>query len=212
MLTKFTLQLESGGVATARLKPAFALLVCAFLGACSVSRPPASDSGQASPQSAPATRAPAPSPPAAATGDGLTLRSTEGIRRQDAPSSQRDVLVFSALGHLGVRYRYGGNTPATGFDCSGLVSHVFREVTGIRLPRSAAEISQHGTSIQRSELLPGDLVFFNTLRRPFSHVGIYLGDNRFVHAPSSGGQVRIENMTERYWVGRYNGSRRLLPA
>ncbi len=190
-----------------------ALSFCVFLAGCATSNPPAPSRGQANPNSPPpTTRSSAPSALATTPDDGINLRPSPGINRQDAPSSQRDVLVFSALAHLGVRYRYGGNSPETGFDCSGLVGHVYREAAGLRLPRSAVEISQRGTSIERSELLPGDLVFFNTLRRPFSHVGIYLGDQRFVHAPSSGGQVRIENMTERYWAGRYNGSRRVLPA
>jgi cell wall-associated NlpC family hydrolase len=123
-------------------------------------------------------------------------------------------VILRALSQLGVRYRYGGNDPETGFDCSGLVNYAFREALGKSLPRSAADIwrttAATGEEVTRDALIPGDLVFFNTLRRPYSHVGIYLGEGRFVHAPSSGGVVRIESMEGRYWVGRYNGARRVL--
>lgn len=115
-----------------------------------------------------------------------------------------------ALDLIGIRYRRGGSSPETGFDCSGYVSHVFREGLGLYLPRSAREMSRTGEEVRRDELQPGDLVFFNTMRRAFSHVGIYLGDNRFVHAPRSGGKVRIEDMRERYWLKRFNGARRVV--
>lgn len=106
-------------------------------------------------------------------------------------------------------YKYGGNSPDTGFDCSGFVDHVFRHTLGIKLPRSSYEISQVGQAISKSSLHTGDLVFFNTLHRKFSHVGIYLGGERFIHAPSSGGGVRTENMREDYWKTRYEGARRI---
>jgi cell wall-associated NlpC family hydrolase len=122
---------------------------------------------------------------------------------------QAQEIVLRALSFIGVRYKWGGTSPDTGFDCSGLIRYVYSQVTGQSLPGNAREISQVGESIDRSELQPGDLVFFNTLRRPFSHVGIYLGDSRFVHAPSRGGKVEIVNMTDRYWKTRYNGARRL---
>ncbi len=122
---------------------------------------------------------------------------------------QAQEIVLRALSFIGVRYKYGGTTPDTGFDCSGLIRYVFNQATGKSLPGNAREISQVGASIDRTELQPGDLVFFNTLRRPFSHVGIYLGDSRFVHAPSRGGKVEIVDMSERYWKTRYNGARRL---
>lgn len=123
--------------------------------------------------------------------------------------AQAQELALRALGFIGVRYKWGGNSPETGFDCSGLIRYVYHEVTGRSLPGNAREISQVGTTIDRSELRPGDLVFFNTLRRPFSHVGIYLGNARFVHAPSRGGRVEIVSMTDRYWQQRFNGARRL---
>ncbi|WEN42545.1 Murein DD-endopeptidase MepH [Thauera sp. GDN1] len=119
-------------------------------------------------------------------------------------------LVDEALSYLGIRYRFGGTSPATGLDCSGLVLNVFRNAVGLNLPRTAGEMAKLGDRIGRQELKPGDLVFFNTMRRAFSHVGIYLGDGKFVHAPSSGGKVRVENISNRYWAQRFNGARRLL--
>lgn len=118
-------------------------------------------------------------------------------------------LAAQALDYLGVRYRMGGSSPDTGFDCSGLVAYVTRQVLGLNLPRRSEEMSRIGQTIEQSELQPGDLVFYNTLRRKFSHVGIYLGDGRFVHSPSSGGVVRVENMDMSYWKNRFNGARRI---
>jgi cell wall-associated NlpC family hydrolase len=127
----------------------------------------------------------------------------------DSVLGQAQEVALRALSFIGVRYKWGGSSPDSGFDCSGLIRYVFGQVTGKSLPGNAKEISQVGESIDRAELRPGDLVFFNTLRRPFSHVGIYLGESRFVHAPSRGGKVEIVDMTERYWQSRYNGARRL---
>lgn len=120
----------------------------------------------------------------------------------------REVLV-NALSLTGIRYKYGGNSPETGFDCSGFVRYVFKQATSLTLPRSALAISQLGKTVPKDELQPGDLVFFNTLKSTFSHVGIYLGNNRFIHSPSSGGQVRVENMQEGYWAKRFNGAQRI---
>ncbi len=122
---------------------------------------------------------------------------------------QAGELVTNALGLLGVNYRRGGNTPDTGFDCSGMVRYVFQNALGLDLPRRAVEISQIGTRVDRDELKPGDLVFYNTLRKTFSHVGIYLGNNRFIHAPSKGSTVRIDDMTQSYWAARFDGARRV---
>ncbi len=118
-------------------------------------------------------------------------------------------LAMHAMGMLGINYRRGGNTPETGLDCSGMVRYVFKQALGRDLPRSAAEISQVSQTIEAHEMQPGDLVFYNTMRRGFSHVGIYLGDNKFIHSPSSGGQVRIESMELSYWKARFNGARRV---
>jgi cell wall-associated NlpC family hydrolase len=117
--------------------------------------------------------------------------------------------IDQAMDLLGIRYRRGGSTPEAGFDCSGFVSHVFREGLGMVLPRSSKEMSKSGEVVSRDELRPGDLVFFNTMRRAFSHVGIYLGDNQFVHAPRTGGRVRIEDLRDGYWMKRFNGARRI---
>ena len=118
-------------------------------------------------------------------------------------------LALRAMGMLGIRYKRGGTTPENGLDCSGLVGYVFKEAWGATLPRTAEEISVLGQHIDRNNLQPGDLVFYNTLRRGFSHVGIYLGDNRFIHSPSAGGEVRIENMSLAYWTKRFSGARRI---
>ena len=127
----------------------------------------------------------------------------------DRASANVQDALQQALDLIGIRYKRGGSSPETGFDCSGFVSHVFKEGLGLYLPRSSRAISQAGEVVAKTELRPGDLVFFNTMRRTFSHVGIYLGDNLFVHAPRSGAKVRIEDMSERYWAKRYNGARRV---
>lgn len=124
-------------------------------------------------------------------------------------SEQRAEALLQTLLMLGVDYRYGGKSPETGFDCSGLVAHVFREAYGIELPHNARAQSEMGMRVSLSELRAGDLVFYNTLNRPFSHVGIYLGDGRFVHAPKTGAQVRVEPIRGRYWMRRFDGARRI---
>jgi len=118
-------------------------------------------------------------------------------------------LLSGALDLIGIRYRRGGSSPSTGFDCSGFVDHVFRETLGLVLPRSAREIAKSGEKVRPDDLQPGDLVFFNTMRRTFSHVGIYLGEHLFVHAPASGGEVRVEDMRASYWAKRFTGARRI---
>jgi cell wall-associated NlpC family hydrolase len=119
-------------------------------------------------------------------------------------------LVGSSMDFLGVPYRRGGSTPQEGFDCSGFTRHVFENSVGLLLPRRANEQARDATlaPVKRDELQPGDLVFFNTLRRAFSHVGIYVGDGEFIHAPRRGAKVRIESMRQPYWAKRFNGARR----
>ncbi len=119
--------------------------------------------------------------------------------------------MVNAMSLIGNRYQRGGSSETTGFDCSGLVQKVYRDAIGLSLPRTAREMASLGERVNQSELQPGDLVFFNTVRRTFSHVGIYLGENRFLHSPSVGGQVRIDSMSESYWSRHYNGARRVLP-
>jgi cell wall-associated NlpC family hydrolase len=120
-------------------------------------------------------------------------------------------LALSAIALVGSPYRPGGEDPVSGFDCSGLVRYAARISVGMQLPRRAEEISRTGRVVPATQLQPGDLVFFNTLGRPYSHVGVYLGDDRFVHAPTQRGQVRVEAMSQPYWRQRFDGARRLLP-
>lgn len=118
-------------------------------------------------------------------------------------------LVSTALNVLGTKYKFGGNTPYTGFDCSGLVIYAAEKSLGLKLPRQSAQIAHEGISVKREELRKGDLVFFNTRGHRYSHVGIYLGNEKFVHAPRTGAVVRVEDMSQNYWKKRYNGARRL---
>jgi hypothetical protein len=118
-------------------------------------------------------------------------------------------LVVNAMGFLGVPYKRGGTSAETGFDCSGFVRAMYEQSIGLVLPRRANEQAAATQTIDRTDLKPGDLVFFNTMRRAFSHVGIYVGDGKFIHAPRSGAQVRVEDMREAYWQTRFNGARRV---
>ncbi|MEP6996560.1 MAG: C40 family peptidase [Betaproteobacteria bacterium] len=123
--------------------------------------------------------------------------------------SAQDLAIY-ALGLIGVDYKYGGTSPERGLDCSGLVRYVFQEVVGVTLPRTSREMARLGGRVAAGDLRAGDLVFFNTRSSPFSHVGIYLGDNRFIHAPHRGGEVEIVAMTQHYWQQRFDGARRLI--
>jgi cell wall-associated NlpC family hydrolase len=118
-------------------------------------------------------------------------------------------IVLQALALLGVPYRWGGTDPARGLDCSGLVRHVFKTVGAVDLPRRSEQMSRLGRRVARTDLRAGDLVFFNTLGHPFSHVAVYVGDGRFVHAPGRHRQVRVDALDERYWRDRFNGARRI---
>lgn len=118
-------------------------------------------------------------------------------------------LLTQAMGLLGVPYRRGGTSEETGFDCSGFVRHLYEQSFGRLLPRRAAEQAKATQTIDRSELKPGDLVFFNTMKRAYSHVGVYLGDGKFIHAPRAGQSVRVEDMRVAYWQKRFNGARRV---
>ena len=118
-------------------------------------------------------------------------------------------LVITAMGFLGVPYRRGGNSAENGFDCSGLVRTIYGQTIGLMLPRRADQQAAATQSIDKKELQPGDLVFFNTMRRAFSHVGIYVGDGKFIHSPRSGSEVRVESMQTAYWARRFDGARRV---
>ncbi len=128
------------------------------------------------------------------------------------PAQQAADLLIHALSMIGVKYKWGGSSVENGFDCSGFVRHVFQEATGLDLPRNSAGISKLGDTVDPASLVPGDLVFFNTLRRRFSHVAIYIGEGRFVHAPRRGKSVEIADMNDSYWKKRFNGAKRLLQA
>ncbi|MFC5427740.1 C40 family peptidase [Paraburkholderia denitrificans] len=118
-------------------------------------------------------------------------------------------VVVGALNMIGVRYRWGGSTPDSGLDCSGFVRYVFQDTLGMSLPRRAEEMSRVGEKVSMRNLKPGDLVFFNTMRRTFSHVGIYIGDNKFVHSPSTGSTIRVDDLDDGYWEKRFTGARRI---
>jgi cell wall-associated NlpC family hydrolase len=148
----------------------------------------------------------------AAGEEALSVEPSVTASSTDKPksiSSRTSELAMQAVSMLGINYKRGGNTPDDGMDCSGLVSYVYKEAWGAVLPRTSIELSKIGTTIKTQDLQAGDLVFFNTLRRGFSHVGIYLGEHKFIHSPSSGGQVRIESMDINYWKKRFNGARRI---
>jgi cell wall-associated NlpC family hydrolase len=128
-----------------------------------------------------------------------------GVGMRDRASE----LVVHAMGFLGAPYRRGGESVETGFDCSGFVRAIYEQTVGLVLPRQANEQAAATEVIDRKDLQPGDLVFFNTLRRAFSHVGIYVGEGKFIHAPKPGAEVRVEDMSGSYWRGRFDGARRV---
>jgi cell wall-associated NlpC family hydrolase len=116
-------------------------------------------------------------------------------------------IVMYALGLIDTGYRFGGKNPAAGLDCSGMVSYVFAQAAGVKLSGSAADIAKHGQEVSQDRLRPGDLVFFNTRNQPYSHVGIYIGNDRFVHAPSSNGRVRTDSLTSSWFATRFEEAR-----
>ncbi|MCA8429693.1 C40 family peptidase [Burkholderia seminalis] len=123
----------------------------------------------------------------------------------------QEEISIQAMSLVGIPYRWGGNTPTSGFDCSGLVRYVIGRAADVNLPRTTADMSGRGVSIEPDEIAPGDLIFFNTTGRPHSHVGIYVGKLRFVNAPSTGGTVRLDYLTNPYWAKRFDGIRRVAP-
>lgn len=128
------------------------------------------------------------------------------LRRPDFSEMGNEVTLF-ALGLIDTGYRFGGKNPEAGLDCSGMVSYIFSKAVGLKISGSAAEIARKGRPVERKNLRPGDLVFFNTRNAPFSHVGVYIGDDRFVHAPASNGRVRIDQMNARYYSQRFEAAR-----
>ncbi len=140
-----------------------------------------------------------------------TQLSDAGASDAGSWSNYAQDVILSALSLMGVKYSWGGKTPEGGLDCSGFVRFVFQQATNLTLPHGARALSRLGKNVSNKDLQPGDLVFFNTLKSSFSHVGIYIGENRFIHAPRKGKEVEITDMTESYWAKRFNGARRIDP-
>ncbi|SAL62249.1 NLP/P60 family lipoprotein [Caballeronia peredens] len=149
--------------------------------------------------------------PAASTAANRTFKPPPGFPNFVDHSVGREEISIQAMSLVGVPYRWGGNTPDAGFDCSGLVRYVVDRAASVNLPRTTADMSSRGESVEPDEIAPGDLIFFNTTGRPHSHVGIYVGKLRFVNAPSTGGTVRLDYLTNPYWAKRFDGIRRVAP-
>ncbi len=146
------------------------------------------------------------------------LQATASGEKSDGNGSVSEDLMtrtkpmLYALTLIGSPYKRGGTDPDKGMDCSGFVRHVYNDAAGLELPHNALQMSREGTAIEKTALEPGDLVFFNTRRKPYSHVGIYLGEGRFVHSASTRSKhVTVSNLAERYWTVRYDGARRINP-
>ncbi|RQH07444.1 C40 family peptidase [Paraburkholderia dinghuensis] len=169
------------------------LLIVVFLAACSSTPDRVARSGSSS------------------TGSDALRTRPPGLPNFVDHSIGREEISIQAMGLVGIPYRWGGNTPDSGFDCSGLVKYVLARSASVSLPRTTAEMSERGQSIDPGEIAAGDLVFFNTTGRPHSHVGIYVGNLRFVNAPSTGGTVRLDYLTNSYWAKRFDGIRRMAP-
>ncbi len=133
----------------------------------------------------------------------------DGANKSSSWSSTAQEIILHAISQTGVKYKYGGIAPDSGFDCSGFVRYVFQQAANLTLPHGARAISQVGTKVSKDELQPGDLVFFNTLRSVTSHVGIYVGNNRFIHSPSAGGTISVTDMNDAYWSRRFTGARHI---
>lgn len=150
----------------------------------------------------------------AACGGPRVKPNAAAAQRYTPPLHQGEVgpndILFRAIGLVGTPYHWGGNTPDSGFDCSGLIVYVFREIAGVSLPRTVQDIYAVNLSeVRRDRLQGGDLVFFNTGGRSVSHIGIYVGQDRFVHAPNEGGTVRLDFLNNPYWDKHYSGAKRV---
>ncbi|MNK22921.1 Gamma-DL-glutamyl hydrolase precursor [compost metagenome] len=134
--------------------------------------------------------------------------AARAIMYEPQPVSEKgNEIALYAMGMIDTGYQFGGKNPEAGLDCSGMVSYIYRQALGMNVSGSAADIARRGKEIDPRTLRPGDLVFFNTMNRPFSHVGVYIGDGRFIHAPSSKGKVRIERMDNVYFAPRFEMAR-----
>ncbi len=160
-------------------------------------------SAQAEPPTDPVA---APTAPAVSVEPSLLTRITEAGNQVGNGAT---ALVMKSMSFLGVPYKRGGTQADTGFDCSGFVRAIYEQTAGLLLPRKASEQAAATEKINKKDLQPGDLVFFNTMRRAFSHVGIYVGNGKFIHAPKPGAEVRVEDMGIGYWAKRFDGARRV---
>ncbi len=159
----------------------------------------------------------APAPAVAATPpifsmsafEAVTSLPKSGMQLVDTVKDSTSGLIDKAMSLIGTPYKRGGLSEDTGFDCSGFVRTIYQQTFGLVLPHRAAEQAKLTLKIDPKELKPGDLVFYNTMRRAFSHVGVYIGDGKFVHSPRAGGEVRVEDMKDSYWIKRFNGARRV---
>jgi len=144
----------------------------------------------------------------AACGNSPTRKVGAGdtVRTRAAHEKASEVVLFS-LGLINTGYRFGGKNPEAGLDCSGMVSYVFDQAANLRLQGSAADLARLGRAVDMAQMQPGDLVFFNTGNRPHSHVGIYIGEGRFIHAPNSRGKVRIDSLTNGWFAARFEEAR-----
>lgn len=136
--------------------------------------------------------------------------SAEFASSRSAVPTVHDDVLFEAFSHVGTPYRYGGSSPQTGFDCSGLIHYVFNKAAGVTLPRTTSGLYSLQSPGAKAPLQPGDLLLFATSGRKVDHAGIYVGDGRFLHAPSSGGKVRVDSLHAGYWQRTYLGARRVL--
>ena len=139
---------------------------------------------------------------------GLLSPAPDSGAGKRAPFSEKgQEVALYAMGLIDTGYRFGGKNPEAGLDCSGMVAYIYNKAAGVKVSGSAADIARKGRQIEREDLRPGDLVFFNTRNAPYSHVGVYIGDGRFVHAPSSNGKVRIDQLGATYYAQRYEAAR-----
>lgn len=140
---------------------------------------------------------------------GCSVAPVRQVPETPAQASSRDEVVLYAMGLMGVNYRFGGKNPSSGMDCSGMVSYIYKHAVGMNLPHNAYRIAKISRRISMKEIRPGDLVFFNTQHRPYSHVGIYIGQGRFIHAPGTDGRIKISTLSSRYFARHLEGARTL---
>jgi len=189
----FSLRKSTFSIASVRTLTRSALIACAF----------------ALPTVAQASEQAKETPTESFTQAGKAYFSRAADKLVDSVSGRSESLINQAMELIGVRYRWNMDIPQSGLDGSGFVAYVFKDRLSFLIPRKSSQMSKVGKSINRDDLQPGDLVFFNTMRMTFSHVGIYVGENKFIHSPSKGANIRVDDMTSVYWDKRFDGARRL---